>query len=272
MDEQNIGKLSRFMGVSPHTIKYYEKIGLLHSERDEHSNYRRYDLLICTDLGECVRYRGMGFSLKDLDTIMKTADSDTHLEMVGARRQEVKEELERLTCLYHFLTDYEEDCRRLDEELGEWYVEPCNLIFYIRLQTKSLTFTEENIGDDSVNIMDFAPRTTGVVALTRDYLEGGEQDFSWGQSLICREPHEQLEGHEEFIRLAPKKIFVTYRRYTGAYVKNGEMAEDIRQIFHRYSPVFPAGAYAFRLKIVHDAAGSAWHYFKIVIPLKERTL
>lgn len=65
MSEKTIGTLSKFTGIHAHTIKYYEKIGLLSSNRKEHSNYRSYDMRICTDIYECVKYRNMGFSLKE---------------------------------------------------------------------------------------------------------------------------------------------------------------------------------------------------------------
>ena len=142
MDERNIGKLARFMGVSPHTIKYYEKIGLLASDRDKHSNYRRYELRMCTYLSECLKYRGMGFPLKELETLIHTAGDTEHREMMIARLEAVESELKRLQDLYQFLLEYQQECRHFDENLGEWYIMPWNKITYCRLQTSCLNFTE----------------------------------------------------------------------------------------------------------------------------------
>lgn len=268
MDEKNIGTLARFMGVSPHTIKYYEKIGLLSSGRDERSNYRRFELRVCTDLAECVKFRSMGFSLKELDKLRKSADGAELQEMLGERIRNLEEEIARLSGLCSFLKEYERECRRAEEELGEWYIEPFDQVVYCRMQTKNLNYTEQNLAADAVNIMDFAPKTMAVAILNRNYLEGGEQEFSWGQSLGFRERQPSFEQMENFICLAPRKVFVTYQKYTGAFIANGEMAEDIRRIFHEYAPVFPDHAYAFRIKITHDEKGNDWNYFKIVVPLK----
>ena len=267
MDERNIGKLARFMGVSPHTIKYYEKIGLLASDRDKHSNYRRYELRMCTYLSECLKYRGMGFPLKELETLIHTAGDTEHREMMIARLEAVEAELKRLQDLYQFLLEYQQECRHFDENLGEWYIMPWNKITYCRLQTSCLNFTEHNLGDDPVNIMEYAPRTAGVVVLRQNYLNGGIQDFSWGQSVTFDQPMPEFEAQPEFLRLAPKKAFVTYRMYTGPYVASGTMAEDIRCLFHQYSSEFPSDLYAFRMKVVHDQDGKDWNYFKIVIPI-----
>lgn len=268
MDEKNIGTLARFMGVSPHTIKYYEKIGILAPGRDEKSNYRRYHLSICTDLAECIRYRSMGFSLKELDVLRKTADSSRLDEMLRERLRAVEEELSKLTGLHSFLKEYVEECRRAEEELGEWYIEPCRCVTYCRMQTENLLFTGENLATDALNIMDYAPETTALVALDREYMEGGEKKYSWGQSLSFAKKQPLFEEHPEFMSLSPGKVFIAYRRYTGHFVSTGAMAEDIRTVFHEYAPVFPDSVYAFRIKITRDEDGNDWHYFKIVVPLK----
>ncbi len=62
MNEKTVGMLAKFTGVSVHTIKYYEKIGLLSSTRREHSNYRSYDIRACTDIYECMKYKNLGFA------------------------------------------------------------------------------------------------------------------------------------------------------------------------------------------------------------------
>lgn len=268
MDEQNIGKLARFSGISPHTIKYYEKIGLLQAERDERSNYRKYDVRVCTVLSECVKYREMGFSLKELDILIKKAGSEAQVEMMEERLRGIGREIKRLTAVQNYMQGYIKECRRVEEEEGEWYVQSWDGVAYCRMQTKSLTFSDQNLADDPVNLMDYAPETTDVLILKREYVEGGEKNFSWGKSVKFPEEESCLEGKKEYIRFAPKKVFTAYRKYTGSYVANGEMARDVRRLFREYSSELPADAYAFRLKIVHDEHGIEWNYFKIVIPLK----
>lgn len=276
MNEKNVGALARFMGISLHTIKYYDKIGILSSDRDEKSNYRKYDLRICTDLSECVKYRSMGFSLKELEVLRKTADSGQQQAMLDERLSKVEEEVNRMVCLRDRMREYRDECRRVEEELGEWYIEPFDQVVYCRMQTKNMTFTDENLAMDSVNIMDFAPGTKSVAILSRSFLEGGEPEFSWGQSVSVPRDEDSrgggmralFENQSGYTRFAPKKAFVTYRRYTGFFVSNGEMAEDLRNSFHEYAPAFPGDAYAFGIKIVHDEEGRDWNYFKIVVPLK----
>lgn len=267
MDEQNIGRLARFMGIPAHTIKYYEKVGLLHSERDAQSNYRRYHMRICTAIVQCLRYRGMGFSLKEIGELTKSAGDRDHETMVESRLTIVKQELEKLEELRDFLEDYQEECREAEREEGRWYVMPFHDVIYCRLQTRNLTFTENNLADDEINMIDYMPRTGSLSVLSRNYMEGGAQEYSWGRSMVFKERQPLFENRPEFICLAPKRAFVAYRKYTGHFLSDGEMAEDIRRLFHEFAPEFPADVYALEIKITHDEEGRDWNYFKIVVPL-----
>lgn len=266
MDKKNIGALARFMGVPAHTIKYYEKIGLLSSDRDEHSNYRQYASQACTLLASCMKYRNMGFSLKEMDLMTKTADSSAHLELIGNRLSAVEEEIRRLTRLREVLAEYETRCRRAEERLGQWFIEPFDRVIYCRAQTDQLTF-KNYMADEAVNMMDYSPQTTQIAILSRDYINGGAQDYSWGMALSFPKPQPEFENRPEFIRLAPGRAFTAWRRYTGHFLSNGEMAEDIRGLFHEYAPQFPSDVYALEAKIVHDGEGKDWNYFEIIVPL-----
>ena len=96
MKEKTIGALSTFTGVSIHTIKYYEKIGLISSNRDEHSNYRSYNVRVCTDIYECLKYRNMDFSLKDTGILLKEADDHIFEQMMEQRSRELSRQIEEL--------------------------------------------------------------------------------------------------------------------------------------------------------------------------------
>ena len=100
MNEKTVGMLSKFTGVSVHTIKYYEKLGLISSSRREQSNYRSYDVKSCTDIYECMKYRNMGFSLKDIQLLLKEGDNALLSSLLEKRSQELATEVTELlnTC------------------------------------------------------------------------------------------------------------------------------------------------------------------------------
>lgn len=240
MKEKTIGALSRFTGVSVHTIKYYEKIGLISSNRDEHSNYRSYNVRVCTDIYECLKYRNMDFSLKDTGILLKEADDHIFEQMMEQRSRELSRQIEELP---HF---------------------------YMRSQTVNLEYGEDaQMETGGVNLIDYVPQSKSVVCLSRDYLNDGEQAFSWGNGIFAEKEKEKEEFQTEgMTHIKNGRAFVTYMRLTGSYVSNGEMAVAIRKIFRQYKYVFPSDAYGVRIKITHDEEQRDWNYFKIFIPLE----
>lgn len=106
MNEKTVGMLAKFTGVSVHTIKYYEKIGLLSSTRREHSNYRSYDIRACTDIYECMKYKNLGFALKEVGNLIKEADSEAIDNLLKKRLEEIDASLSELQELKKRVTDY----------------------------------------------------------------------------------------------------------------------------------------------------------------------
>lgn len=267
MNEKTIGELAKFTGVSVHTIKYYEKIGLLSSSRKEHSNYRSYNIRVCTDIYECLKYRNMDFSLKDTGTLLREADDGMFSRMLDVRSAELEEEIRRLKRMKENVDDYREEVRIMDERLGKWYIEELPH-FYIKKQTVALEYGE-NVANEAggINLAEDIPRSTSVVYLAKDYLNGGVQEFSWGIGEFLDSEMTEREG-AELTHVKKGRAFVTYMKLTGPYVSNGEMAGKVRKIFHQYARKFPEAAYGVRIKITHDSEGNDWNYMKVFVPLE----
>ena len=122
MNERTVGMLARFTGVSVHTIKYYEKIGLLSSNRKEHSNYRSYDIRTCTDIYECMKYKNLGFSLKDVGTLTKDADEIKMRQMLEKRLQEVDASIKELRSLKKRVENYLEETDEIEKKHLKIYI------------------------------------------------------------------------------------------------------------------------------------------------------
>ncbi len=65
----NIGELEVRSGASRHTLRYYEKIGLIAPLR-RNNNYRVYTPQTLQDLGFIQRAQSMGFSLAEIGEIL----------------------------------------------------------------------------------------------------------------------------------------------------------------------------------------------------------
>lgn len=98
-----IGVLAKDVGVLPDTIRYYEKLGLMNSPPRMRGGVRQYTAMDRDRLRFIRQAKNMGFTLKQVDELLKLRDSQMPLrEDVRALAREKMEEIEaRITELEH---------------------------------------------------------------------------------------------------------------------------------------------------------------------------
>ena len=104
-----IGEVARLVGVTPKTVRHYEKMGLLpHAERSE-SGYRLFSANDLLRLNRIKRLRSLGLSLPQVRSVLGEGDREPSLRTtLTALRAEVDAEVTRL----------EERRHRIDEALS----------------------------------------------------------------------------------------------------------------------------------------------------------
>lgn len=66
--------LAKFANVTPETVRYYTREGLLNADRDPNNGYKIYDDAALERLRFITRARSLGFSLKDIKNILDNAE------------------------------------------------------------------------------------------------------------------------------------------------------------------------------------------------------
>ncbi|HEX9867840.1 MAG TPA: MerR family transcriptional regulator [Candidatus Tectomicrobia bacterium] len=70
----SIGQLARAAGVPTSTVRYYERIGLLHSDARTAGNYRRYGQETLEYLRFIRAAQRTGFTLEDITALLQLRD------------------------------------------------------------------------------------------------------------------------------------------------------------------------------------------------------
>lgn len=269
MYEKKIGTLAKFAGVTSHTIKYYEKEGFFSSIRDSHSNYRFYNLNSCTYLHECIKYRNLGFSVKELNTLCKIANSDTINDMLLKHIDDIDLEIEKLLIKKQMTQSYYQELQNLDVHLNDWFI--CNFpSHYFLAQTKQLEYLDDyQMEKNNVNLIDYLPYAKSCVCLPKETMEGASNMFYWGQIIEKKYfPEELLKKRPDLQTIGgPKqKAFVAYLSIcTKNYTSDGELVRRIQQIYKNFSSDYHGDAYAIRIKIAYEPKET--HYFKVFLPI-----
>lgn len=93
-----VKQLSDVAGVSPRTLRFYDKMNLLHPERINDSGYRIYGDKQVDLLQQILFYRELGFSLKDIRQIIHSDDFNI-VQSLTDQYHNLLEEKERLNRL-----------------------------------------------------------------------------------------------------------------------------------------------------------------------------
>lgn len=113
----NIGKLAAATGVSPDTLRYYEKEGLIEAPRRAANGYRHYEEAHVARVRFVRSAQALGFSLAEIREIVprlaagtfgrpeiearlhaKLAEIDAHIRQLEQLRQELQSTFALLTC------------------------------------------------------------------------------------------------------------------------------------------------------------------------------
>ncbi|MBN2625534.1 MAG: MerR family transcriptional regulator [Spirochaetales bacterium] len=60
------GQVAAFLSINPETIRYYENINLIEPGIDPRNGYRYYDEILVSRLELILRFKTLGFSLKEI--------------------------------------------------------------------------------------------------------------------------------------------------------------------------------------------------------------
>ena len=96
-----IGELEERTGLTRHTLRYYEREGLLPTPRRRRNNYRDYPARTVEDVLLIRRLKGLGFSLREIRPVLKAVresrmDCAHAAELVAGKLAEVEEKIAQL--------------------------------------------------------------------------------------------------------------------------------------------------------------------------------
>lgn len=106
MNLMKITQVTEVFGVSSRTLRYYEQVGLLKSERPPFEKYRYYDEENINRLRQILVLRKMQIPIKDILKIYQNQDMETLVQSFVNRMEEIDSEINTLSELKAFINDF----------------------------------------------------------------------------------------------------------------------------------------------------------------------
>ena len=102
MTEMTIQNVAQETGLSEHTLRYYERIGLIPPIERASNGHRRYSKLNLSQIGFVKYLRATGMSISDIQRYMQLAEQGDatiyeRLALLEAHQAYVQEQLEQFT-------------------------------------------------------------------------------------------------------------------------------------------------------------------------------
>ena len=118
-----ISEMASLLGVTTHTLRYYEKMGLIRPEVNEETGYRYYTVTDTRRFNLCRELRAAELSLEECRELIGSPSVEQSDKMFARqaarlRRRQVLDELS-----IHFLEKIQEQYRTLEQDVGRVWVQ-----------------------------------------------------------------------------------------------------------------------------------------------------
>ncbi len=106
MELQTIGQVTRTFGISTRTLRYYEEIGLIKSEKKDDYAYRMYSKDTIMKLQQIIILRKLRIPLKQIKQIMQSSDAALALKSFNQNIQQIDDEISALSTIRDILKSF----------------------------------------------------------------------------------------------------------------------------------------------------------------------
>lgn len=91
-----ISEISKLYDIGNDSLRYYEKIDILHPRRDE-NGYRMYGLADISTLNVIKELKNIGYSMKDIKVLLKNRSVDSTITLLDKQNYAIDEKIKQLT-------------------------------------------------------------------------------------------------------------------------------------------------------------------------------
>ncbi len=97
--QYTIGEFSELIGLTPDTLRLYEKYHIVNPVKDPNNGYRYYDDLDVRNLLACRRFRSFDFPLEIAAELTLSPSVEKLNHLLITKKMEIKSEIQRLQCI-----------------------------------------------------------------------------------------------------------------------------------------------------------------------------
>lgn len=255
-----IGAVSRLLDIPVTTIRFYEEEGILAPERRE-SGYRDYAMLDVFNLMECIRYRNMGLSVKEVARALHDEEVPYLRDRIGESIGRIREEMAQSHLLLSNLEELSSQLDTLSWNAGRrWAVKVPSRSYVVMGRDTPGAYGQPELSPKVFQAwVSRLPFTYGAYL----FQEGeAPAQVLMGEEQVCRGFGLLEEGEVHGLpgQLCLKTIFADER-------DTPPKEEEIRRAFGEEASSLVPGVFAARLLIRCREGAGPKRYWEVTAPL-----
>lgn len=204
MKRYTVGQMAKSMGVSAQTLRHYEEMGLVESQRNEQNQYREFSMRDNKILMQTGLYRSMGFSLKEIRSLFKEYQGEEVQEAFDRRIDEVDQQIEELIQLKEELKEYAAYIQMAVEHTGECWINEADKVFYGILKKGSGLAIEGESIEELIYFQKMAPHIRQGFRVSLDKIIDEHEPFDFQYGVFLKQ--EWAETYCQKTKISPYKI------------------------------------------------------------------
>lgn len=200
MKRYSVGQMAKSMGVSAQTLRHYEEMGLVESQRNEQNQYREFSMRDNKILMQTGLYRSMGFSLKEIRSLFKEYQGEEVQEAFDRRIDEVDQQIEELIQLKEELKEYAAYIQMAVERTGECWINEEDKIFYGVLKKGSGLAIEGESIEELIHFQKKAPHIRQGFRVSLDRIMNASEPFDFQYGVFLKQEWAEKYCHADEIK------------------------------------------------------------------------
>ncbi len=237
-----VNEVAKLLNVSSHTIRYYDKEGLLTSENDEDSGYRLFDMDDVLRLSNVILLRDSGIPIKEIKSLIHNYSSENYKEKLQVALNNLQNERAKINqqenMIHNILNSFEEKTRefKIVKHKDVKYRFIRNIGYQEKLNSIECLHIFDELKDENINYLDltYELKQDCKAFMIEDFEKGNiiipageyiEYTFVVSEDKAIEKAVEAFYQHAEDKRIfLDEKIYLTIKPHGMLVVDNGYIA------------------------------------------------
>lgn len=259
-----IGEVTKFLGITADTLRYYEKEGIVTPCRNPENGYREYSFEDIFLLSDVMFYRSVDMSLEEIRGICSGKNLRETQRLIHEKKEIMKRRLEESRKLLIRMEGWEEMHEEAMRFLGKYDIRPLPRSIrkntFPRRENVSMEELKESIPINQENayfvLMSFYGKLSG----------GGLQHYFSLDSGISRKLHLPCKGAGFTEEEHPRCLFTVIRYEYGK--DDGSAFQPICRYAEEQGLKLEGSVYGRQSVTIYDKEGT-FEYYRLYAPLAE---